>query len=98
MLEGIRDLYAYSAWANARILETAEQLTPEQFTSRVRRLRLDSGHPRAHGVRPVVVAGTVARNLTARAVGPGRLSRRRSASDPLGRGRGGDISVHRDVA
>jgi uncharacterized damage-inducible protein DinB len=33
MLEGIRDLYAYSAWANARILDTAEQLTPEQFTT-----------------------------------------------------------------
>ena len=33
MLEGIRNLYAYSAWANARILDTAEQLTPEQFTS-----------------------------------------------------------------
>ena len=33
MLEGIRDLYAYSAWANARILDTAAQLTPEQFTS-----------------------------------------------------------------
>ena len=35
MLEGIRDLYAYSAWANARILDTAEQLTPEQFTTSV---------------------------------------------------------------
>ncbi len=33
MLEGIRDLYAYSAWANARILDTAEQLTQEQFTT-----------------------------------------------------------------
>ena len=33
MLESIRDLYAYSAWANARILDTAEQLTPEQFTT-----------------------------------------------------------------
>jgi len=33
MLEAIRDLYAYSAWANARILETAEQLTPEQYTT-----------------------------------------------------------------
>ena len=33
MLESIRDLYAYSAWANTRILDTAEQLTPEQFTS-----------------------------------------------------------------
>jgi uncharacterized damage-inducible protein DinB len=33
MLEGIRDLYAYSAWANGRILDTAEQLTPEQFTT-----------------------------------------------------------------
>ena len=33
MLEGIRELYAYSAWANARILDTAEQLTPEQLTT-----------------------------------------------------------------
>jgi uncharacterized damage-inducible protein DinB len=33
MLEAIRDLYAYSAWANARILETAEKLTPEQYTT-----------------------------------------------------------------
>jgi uncharacterized damage-inducible protein DinB len=33
MLEAIRDLYAYSAWANARILETTEQLTQEQFTT-----------------------------------------------------------------
>jgi uncharacterized damage-inducible protein DinB len=33
MLEGIRDLYAYSTWANARILETAGQLTREQFTA-----------------------------------------------------------------
>jgi uncharacterized damage-inducible protein DinB len=33
MLEAIRDLYAYSAWANARILDTAEQLTREQFTA-----------------------------------------------------------------
>ncbi len=33
MLEGIRELYAYSAWANARILDTAVQLTPEQFTA-----------------------------------------------------------------
>ena len=33
MLEEIRDLYAYSAWANARILDTAAQLTPEQFTT-----------------------------------------------------------------
>jgi uncharacterized damage-inducible protein DinB len=31
MLDGIRDLYAYSAWANARILDRAEQLTSEQF-------------------------------------------------------------------
>jgi len=35
MLEGIRDLYAYSAWANARILDSADQLTPEQFTTSV---------------------------------------------------------------
>jgi uncharacterized damage-inducible protein DinB len=33
MLEGIRELYAYSAWANARILETAGQLTREQLTT-----------------------------------------------------------------
>ena len=33
MVERIRTLYAYSAWANARILDTAEQLTPEQFTT-----------------------------------------------------------------
>ena len=33
MLEAIRELYAYSAWANARILETAGQLTREQFTT-----------------------------------------------------------------
>jgi uncharacterized damage-inducible protein DinB len=33
MLEGIRDLYAYGAWANARILETADKLTPEQFAA-----------------------------------------------------------------
>jgi uncharacterized damage-inducible protein DinB len=33
MIEGIRELYAYSAWANARILDTAEQLTREQFTA-----------------------------------------------------------------
>jgi uncharacterized damage-inducible protein DinB len=33
MLEAIRELYAYSAWANARILETAGQLTQEQLTA-----------------------------------------------------------------
>ena len=33
MLESIRTLYAYSAWANARILATAEQLTAAQFTA-----------------------------------------------------------------
>jgi uncharacterized damage-inducible protein DinB len=33
MLEEIRELYAYSAWANARILDTTEQLTAEQFTA-----------------------------------------------------------------
>ena len=32
MLEGIRAVYAYGTWANARILDTAEQLDPEQFT------------------------------------------------------------------
>ena len=38
MLEGIRALYAYSAWANARILDTAEQLDSGQFTTDVDRL------------------------------------------------------------
>ena len=33
MLEAIRELYAYSAWANARILDTTEQLTAEQLTT-----------------------------------------------------------------
>ena len=33
MLEAIRDLYAYSAWANARILNTAQQLHAEQYTT-----------------------------------------------------------------
>jgi uncharacterized damage-inducible protein DinB len=33
MLEAIRDLYAYSDWANTRILDTAEQLTPEEYTT-----------------------------------------------------------------
>jgi len=33
MLEAIRDLYAYGDWANARILDTTEQLTPRQFTA-----------------------------------------------------------------
>ena len=33
MVEAIRDLYAYSRWANARILETTEQLTLEQYTT-----------------------------------------------------------------
>ena len=33
MLEEIRALYVYNAWANARILDTAAQLTPEQFTT-----------------------------------------------------------------
>jgi uncharacterized damage-inducible protein DinB len=32
MLDGIRALYAYSAWANARVLDMAEQLEPRQFT------------------------------------------------------------------
>lgn len=31
MLEPIRTLYAYSAWANARVLDTAERLDPDQF-------------------------------------------------------------------
>src|SRR5215213_10697842 len=33
MLDAIRNLYAYSDWANARILETAEQLTLAQYTT-----------------------------------------------------------------
>ena len=33
MLEAIRTLYAYSDWANTRILETAAQLTAEQYTA-----------------------------------------------------------------
>lgn len=35
MLEEIRALYAYSAWANARVLDMAEQLDPGQFTTDV---------------------------------------------------------------
>ena len=35
MLEAIRALYAYSAWANGRILATAGQLAPEQVTADV---------------------------------------------------------------
>jgi uncharacterized damage-inducible protein DinB len=35
MLEAIRDLYAYSVWANSRILETAGQLTLEQYTTEI---------------------------------------------------------------
>jgi len=35
MLEGIRALYAYGAWANARILDTASRLDPGQFTADV---------------------------------------------------------------
>jgi uncharacterized damage-inducible protein DinB len=33
ILEVLRDLYAYTAWANTRILDTAGNLTPEQFTA-----------------------------------------------------------------
>jgi uncharacterized damage-inducible protein DinB len=33
VLDRIRLLYDYSAWANARILATAEQITPAQFTA-----------------------------------------------------------------
>ncbi len=33
--EYIRTLYAYNAWANQRILDTAAQLTPEQFVASV---------------------------------------------------------------
>ena len=33
MLDGIRALYACGAWANGRILDTAERLDPEQFTT-----------------------------------------------------------------
>ncbi len=31
MLDAIRDLYAYNAWANQRILDTAEQMTLQRF-------------------------------------------------------------------
>lgn len=31
MLDAIRDLYAYNAWANHRILDTAEQMTLQRF-------------------------------------------------------------------
>jgi uncharacterized damage-inducible protein DinB len=31
MIEKMRDLYAYNAWANRRVLDTAERLTPEAF-------------------------------------------------------------------
>jgi len=31
IIEIIRNLYQYNAWANARILDTAAQLSPEQF-------------------------------------------------------------------
>jgi uncharacterized damage-inducible protein DinB len=34
-LAPIRDLYAYTAWANRRILDTAERLEPELFTADV---------------------------------------------------------------
>jgi uncharacterized damage-inducible protein DinB len=33
LTEVIRNLYDYNAWANARILETAAQLTPEQLVA-----------------------------------------------------------------
>jgi uncharacterized damage-inducible protein DinB len=33
ILEVLRDLYAYTAWANNRILDTAENLSTEQFTA-----------------------------------------------------------------
>lgn len=33
MLEQIRSLNAYSAWANGQILDTAAKLTPQQFTA-----------------------------------------------------------------
>ncbi len=33
--EYIRTLYAYNTWANRRILDTAAQLTPEQFVASV---------------------------------------------------------------
>jgi uncharacterized damage-inducible protein DinB len=33
MLEAIRNLYAYNAWANTRILDTAERLSVQQFVS-----------------------------------------------------------------
>ena len=31
MLDAIRTMFAYSAWANARVLDAAERLTPEQY-------------------------------------------------------------------
>jgi uncharacterized damage-inducible protein DinB len=33
MLKGIRTVYGYSTWTKVRVLDTAEQLTPEQFTT-----------------------------------------------------------------
>jgi uncharacterized damage-inducible protein DinB len=34
-MDDIRALYAYSAWANARILDTADRLSDEQFSAAV---------------------------------------------------------------
>lgn len=33
ILNVLRDLYTYSAWANTRVLDTAERLGPDQFTA-----------------------------------------------------------------
>ena len=97
MLEGIRDLYAYSAWANARILDTAAQLTAEQFTA--------SGDG-FDSIRDTLVHTASAQWLWLerwREKSPGELwdpaelCRRRGTSDPLGRGRGGDSGVRRHV-
>lgn len=33
ILEVVRELYAYSTWANLRVLDTAEALDAEQFTA-----------------------------------------------------------------
>jgi uncharacterized damage-inducible protein DinB len=46
MLEAIRALYAYSAWANTRILDTAERLSLQQFIT---------PHERAPAIRDLLV-------------------------------------------
>ena len=98
MLEGIRDLYAYSAWANARILDTAAQLTPEQFTT--------SGDGFG-SIRDTLVHTASAQWLWLerwRATSPTELWDPADFPDvaalrsPLGRGRGDDIGVRREFA